>query len=294
MGVPIQVWRARIGVFSPNKQASHCKKFCANGSHDRTIFRGGPPVTIVLLCACAMLLLASGIEPNPGPETPRVDLPTPCDEPMVTPHRRATTKSVSDDAAAAPPVNCMQCNRPSRSPDQPTIKCSICRESIHLCCLKAGKYLDGQGWRKQEPPQYIGQLFNSPYFKFVCHSCVAKPSPIIQDGITITMRSIELKLDILTNTMAGSVPDKEAQQTAKSRPTPIHTIPSSTGEIANALWTHIERKQHEHSDALVSELGIDPAHIQRVFRFPKQQQNDRPPLMKITFLSEATQEEALI
>ena len=225
---------------------------------------------------------------------------------MVTPHRQATTKSVSDDAAAAPPVNCMQCNRPSRSPDQPTIKCSICRESIHLCCLKAGKYLDGQGWRKQEPPQYIGQLFNSPYFKFVWHSCVAKPSPIIQEfrrhHITITMRSIELKLDILTSTMAGSVPDKEAQQTAKSRPTPIHTIPSSTGEIANALWTHIERKQHEYSDAdddkrsvvvtgapyndslrriernrndttfarqLVSELGIDPAHIQRVFRFPE-------------------------
>ena len=113
---------------------------------------GGAPVTIVLLCACAMLLLASGIEPNQGPETPRVDLPTPCDEPMVTPHRRATTKSVSDDAGAAPPVNCMQCNRPSRSPDQPTIKCSICGESMHLCCLKAGKYLDGRGWRKQEPP----------------------------------------------------------------------------------------------------------------------------------------------
>ena len=141
------------------------------------------------------------------------------------------------------------------------------------------------------------------------------------------MRSIELKLDILTSTMAGSVPDTDAQQTSKSRPTPIHTIPSSTGEIANALWTHIERKQHEHSDAdddkrsvvvtgapyndslrriernrndttfarqLVSELGIDPVHIQRVFRFPKQQQNDRPPLMKITFLSEATQEEALM
>ena len=102
------------GFFSPNKQASHSTKFGANGSHGRTIFRGGPPVTIVLLCACAMLLLASGIEPNPGPETPRVDLPTPCDEPMVTPHRRATTKSVSDDAGAATPVNCMQCKRPYR------------------------------------------------------------------------------------------------------------------------------------------------------------------------------------
>ena len=127
--------------------------------------------------------------------------------------------------------------------------------------------------------------------------------------------------------MAGSFPDKETQRTTTS--TPIHTIPSSTGENAKALWTHIEGKQPEHSDAdddnrsvvvtgapyndtlrridrnrndttfareLVTELGIDPAHIglQRVFRFPKHQHTDRPPLMKITFLSEATQEEALM
>ena len=245
MGVPIQVWRARIGGFSPNKKASRSAKFRATGSHGRTMFRGGPPVTICLLCACAILLLVSGIEPNPGPDTPRAAVPTPCDEPLVTPHRRATTKSSSDNAAAAHTVNCTQCNR--SSPDQPTITCSICSESIHLGCLKAGKYLECQGWRKQEPPQYIGQLFNSPYFKFICHSCVSKPSPILQDDITVTMRSIEHKLGILTSTMAASVPDKETQQTTKS--TLIHTIPSSTGEIAKALWTHIERKQHEHSDA---------------------------------------------
>ena len=217
--------------------------------------------------------------------------------------------------------NHVPCNRPPR--DQPTIKYSICRKSIHLGCRKAGKYLEGQGWRKQESPQYIDQFFNSPFFKFICHSCVSNPSSILQDDITITMRSIEHKFDIRTSTMTGSV--IETQQTTKS--TPIHTILSSTGEIASAPWSHIERKQHEHSDAdddkrsvvvrgapyndplrriernrndttiarqLVAELGIDPAHIQRVFRFPKQQQNDRPPLMKITFLSEATQEEALM
>ena len=118
-------------------------------------------MTIVSLCACAMLLLASGIEPNPGPDTPLAGLPAlepnpgpdtplaglpalepnpgpdtplaglpalepnpgpdtplaglpalepnpgpdtplaglpaPCEEPMVTPHRRPMTKSVSDD-----------------------------------------------------------------------------------------------------------------------------------------------------------------------------------------------------
>ena len=80
MGVPIQVWRARIGGFSPNKQASHSTKFGARGSHGRTIFRGGGGGRYIgddclLLCACAMLLLASGIEPNPGANTPRVGVP---------------------------------------------------------------------------------------------------------------------------------------------------------------------------------------------------------------------------
>ena len=112
---------------------------------------GGPSVTIRLLLACALLLVASGIEPNPGPATPRVVLPTPCDEPLVTPQRRPTTKSTSNDAEATPPVTCcMQCKR--TTPDQSTISCSLCHESIHLGCFKAGNYLEGQGWRKQEPP----------------------------------------------------------------------------------------------------------------------------------------------
>ena len=243
---------------------------------------GGDTNTIDML----FHLQEDGIEPIPGPDTLRAAVP------LITPHHRATTKSSSDNAAATHTVNCTQCNR--SSPDQPTITCSICSECIHLGCLKAGKYLECQGWHKQESPQYIGQLFNYPHFKFLCHSCVSKPSPILQDDIT--MRSIEHKLYILTSTMAGSVPDKETQQTTKS--TPIHTIPSSTGEIAKALWTHIERKQHEHSDTdddkrsvvdtgapyndtlrridrnrndttfahqLIAELGIDPAHNSACF-----------------------------
>ena len=135
MGVPIQVWRARIGGFSPNRKASRIPRFRATGRHGWTMFIGAPTVTICLLCVCAILLLASGIEPNPGPDNPRVT--TPCDEPLVTPQRRQNAKSASDDAGAAHPVNCMQCNR--SSPDQSTIKCSMCSESIHLGCLKAGK-----------------------------------------------------------------------------------------------------------------------------------------------------------
>ena len=218
------------------------------------VFHKDRPVTICLLCACAILLLVSGIEPNPGPDTHR--LPTPCDEPLVAPHRRATTKSTSDDAGAANTANCMQYNR--TSPDQPTITCSICSESIHLGCLKAGKYLECQGWRKQEPPQYIGQLFNSPYFKFICHSCVSKPSPILQD-INITMRSIEHKLDILTCSVIGATTDTNidtttsrqkpslAETTAKAGVRQIeqsnrlpqqttHPSPSPSG-IANEVWS---------------------------------------------------------
>ena len=226
-------------------------------------------MTICLLCACAILLLASDIKPNLGPDTPRVGLPTPCAEPLITPHRRATTKSTSDDAGAAHTVNCMQCNR--TSPDQPTIKCSLCSESIHLGCLKAGKYLECQGWRK-DPPQYIGQLFNSPYFKFNCHPCVSNPSsPILQDDITITMRSIKYKLDILTSSVVGATTDtntgtttsrqkpsfaettakavvKQIEQANRLPQQTIHPSPSPSG-IANEVWRHIERRQTETSEA---------------------------------------------
>ena len=266
MGVPIQVWRARIGSFSPNKQGPGNAKFGANGGHGRTLFRGGPSVTIRLLFACALLLVASGIEPNPGPATPRVVLPTPCDEPLVTPQRRPTTKSTSNDAEATPPVTCcMQCKR--TTPDQSTISYSLCHESIHLGCLKAGNYLEGQGWRKQEPPQYICQLFNSPSFKFICHSCVSKPSPILQYDTTIasTVRAIENKLDFLTTTMIGNILNDTTHQsqpsfaevTAKAvarsieqtRPQEQHKPDASaTGEIASALWHHIEKRQTEQNN----------------------------------------------
>ena len=307
---------------------------------------GGPTVTLCLMCAFGLLLLASGIEQNPGPDTPRTDIPTPCEEPLVTPHRRQTTKSVSDNAGAAPHVNCMQCNR--TSPDQPTIKCSICRRSIHLGCLKAGNYLEGQGWRKQEPPQYIGQLFNSPYFKFICHPCVAKPSPILQDDISFTMRSIERKLDILTSSVVGATTDPDtdittsrqkpsfAETTAKavvrqieqSQRLPLqttHPSPSPSG-IANEVCRHIERRQTANSEAddhkssvvvlgapfdesktriernrgdtifvrqLATTLGIDPMQVQRVHRFAKHPGNKRPPVLKVTFMTEAAQDAAL-
>ena len=344
MGVPIQVWRARIGSFSPNKQGPGNAKFGANGDHGRTLFRGGPSVTIRLLFACALLLVASGIEPNPGPATPRVVLPKPCDEPLVTPQRRPTTKSTSNDAEATPPVTCcMQCKR--TTPDQSTIPCSLCHESIHLGCLKAGNYLEGQGWRKQEPPQYICQLFNSPSFKFICHSCVSKPSPILQYDTTIasTVRTIENKLDFLTTTMIGNILNDTTHQsqpsfaevTAKAvarsieqtRPQEQHKPDASaTGEIASALWHHIEKRQTQQNNTddmkrtivvtgapydettnqhdrrrvditfakeLVVKLGIDPGTIQRVFHFRKRQNTDRSPLLTITFMTETTRDEIL-
>ena len=187
-------------------------------------------MTIYLLCACAILLLVSGIEPNPGPDTPHI--PTPCDESLVTPHRRATTKSTSHDAGAAHTVNCMQCNR--TSPDQPTIECSVCSESIHLGCLKAGKYLECQGWRKEQP-QYIGQLFNSPYFKFICHSCISNPSPPILQSFTITMRSIEHKLDILTSSVVGATTDPNTDTTTSRQK------PSFAETTAKAVVRQIEQ-----------------------------------------------------
>ena len=112
----------------PSKQSSH-SKFGAYGSHGRTIFRGAPPVNIVLLCACAMLLLASGIEPNPGPDTPRAGFPAPCEEPTVTPHRQATAKSVSNDTPRNVNINnnsaCVQCSKNAAGDEIRAIRCNV-------------------------------------------------------------------------------------------------------------------------------------------------------------------------
>ncbi len=103
------------------------------------------------------------------------------------------------------------------------------------------------------------------FFKFICHPCVAKPSPILQDDISFTMRSIEHKLDILTSSVVGGTIDPDtdittsrqkpsfAETTAKavvrqieqSNRLPLqttHPSPSPSG-IANEVWRHIERRQ---------------------------------------------------
>ena len=56
------------------------------------------------------------------------------------------------------------------------------------------------------------------------------------------MRSIEHKLDVLTSTMGGSIPDPDSE-------TVPQTTTAKADVIANAVWHHIERKQTERSDA---------------------------------------------
>ena len=109
----------------------------------------------------------------------------------------------------------------------------------------------------------------------------------------------------------------------------LHTQPttSSSGEIADELWKHIAKQQTAQSDVddtkrsvivsgapynsalgraerqrtdttfarnLATELGVDPSHIQRVFRFRQNRTDERPPLMKITFLTESAKETAIL
>ena len=104
------------------------------------------------------------------------------------------------------------------------------------------------------------------------------------------------------------------------------TDASASGEMASALWEHIEKRHTEKNDTddmehtivvngaayeethnqsdrrrhdttfakeLVTKLRIDPATIQRVFRFRKRPTTDRSPLMKVTFMTEATRDDIL-
>ena len=70
--------------------------------------------------------------------------------------------------------------------------------------------------------------------------------------------------------------------------------------MTGAPYDDTRRQVDRHRDDtafardLVYELGVDPAKIQRVFRFRKREDNDRSPLMKVTFMTTAARDEALL
>ena len=120
-----------------------------------------------------------------------------------------------------------------------------CQSKIHLICLKTANYLDGPGWRSQEPPLNLGQLFSSPSFNFTCHGCVAvgqTDNNTQSNDVIATMRSIERKLDVLNSTMGGDIADPDSETVGPPRTT------AKADVIANAVWHHIERKQTERSE----------------------------------------------
>ena len=92
-------------------------------------------------------------------------------------------------------------------------------------------------------------------------------SPILQDDITITMRSIEHKLDILTSSVVGATTDTNTDTTtSRQKPSFAETttkavvrqieqsnrLPQQTtlpSPSPFGMWRHIERRQTETSEA---------------------------------------------
>ena len=76
----------------------------------------------------------------------------------------------------------------------------------------------------------------------------------------------------------------------------VHDMPIMTGAPYDDTRRQIDRHRDDTAFAqdLVHELGVDPGKIQRVFRFRKREDSDRPPIMKITFMTTATRDEALL
>ena len=313
--------------------------------HAMNMWLTDEPATILLSVRVgplvAILLQISGVETNPGPVTPQ----TPGNRHLDTPERRSTDppptpRNVNIDSA------CMQCHKNVAGDETRAIRCGKCGLKMHLACPKSAHYIEGPGWRSQDPPQYLSELFITPSFRFTCHMCIDKtPGDNTQhDYIASTVRTIEHKLDFLTTTMVGNILNDTtqlpqpsfAEVTAKAVVRSIEEIrpkeqpkpdASASGEIASALWEHIEKRQTEKNDTddmkrtivvtgapyeethnpsdrrrddttfakeLVNKLGIDPSTIQRVFRFRKRPTTDRSPLMKVTFMTEATRDVILI
>ena len=108
----------------------------------------------------------------------------------------------------------MQCSKNAAGDETRAIRCGKCGSKMHLACLKSALYIKGLGWRSQYPPQYISQLFNTPSFRFTCHTCIENtPDDNYQhDSVASTVRNIEHKLDLLTNTMIGNILNDTTQQ----------------------------------------------------------------------------------
>ena len=202
---------------------------------------GGLPVTRGMLSLgiragllLAILLIFGGVEANPGPVTPANS------RERVTPQLRPPSVSASssiDPSPAAlprqpqPNSTCMSCNK-AASDKSRCIRCVNCQSKIHLICLKTAKYLDGPGWRSQEPPLYLGQLFSSPSFNSTCHGCVAvgqTDNNTQSNDVIATMRSIERKLDALNSTMGGDIADPDSETVGQPQTT------AKADVIANAV-----------------------------------------------------------
>ena len=169
MGVSIEAWRASIGTFIQGDIGS------------RTLVKGprsepGSKMSTILLCVrvgllVAMLLQIGGVETNPGPVAPQ----TPGNRHLDTPKCRSTDppptpRNVNINIDSA----CMQCHKNVAGDETRAIRCGECGLKMHLACLKYAHYIEGPGWRSQDPPQYLSQLFNTPSFRFTCHMCIDK------------------------------------------------------------------------------------------------------------------------
>ena len=122
---------------------------------------------------------------------------------------------------------------------------------------------------------------------------------------------------------------REIEQSNRLPLQTTHPSPSPYG-IANEVWRHIERRHTENNEAddhaqafrhcrptigapfdesktriernrsnttfvrqLATTLGIDPMQVQWVHHFAKHPGNERPPVLKVTFMTESAQDAAL-
>ena len=148
----------------------------------------------------------------------------------------------------------------------------------------------------------------------------------------LTSSVVGATTDTNTDTTTSRQKPSFAETTAKAVVNQIeqsHRLPQQTtlpSPSPSGMWRHIERRQTETSEAddhkrsvivlgapfdesktriernrvdttfvrhLASTLGIDPIQVQRVHRFAKHPGNERPPVLKVTFMTEAAQDAAL-
>ncbi len=165
MGIDLVLWRQRIGCFSHRLSYTGSKQRCCLSRLADPSSTLGLCYTLASFSIVALLLLASGIEPNPGPI----------------------------EVSAAAGESCSLCHGNAVSKE--TFTCTECSNIVHLSCIvRAFKTKEGSSLKNSI--NWLHELLLFGNFRYMCSDCI-KSVPLYKDTSTSPIHEHQTDDDIV-------------------------------------------------------------------------------------------------